>query len=182
MSENKSKTRVIVPCRLSYARIWSPNEDGKYSVCLLIPKSDTKTLKKIQAAVEAAKSEGKHKLANKAGNIPVNIKTPLRDGDEEKADDENYVDHMFFNANSKNKPGIVDRRKQEIIDEEEVYSGCYANVSVSFYAFSVDGNKGIAAGLGNIQKLKDGERLSGGPSADEEFDDLGDDDDDDFLS
>lgn len=182
MEKEQLKTKVIIPCRLSYAHIWEPSTEddgskGKYSSSLLISKDDEKTIEKIKAAIKAAVIEGKSKLANKAGKIPSNLKTPLRDADEEEIEDEAYVGHYFLNATSKKKPQIVDRRKVRIDDEEEVYSGCYCNVSVNFYAFAVEGNKGIAAGLNNIQKVKDGERLSGGSTADQDFEDLGDDED-----
>lgn len=184
MTEKKA-TKVIIPCRLSYANIWEgrPNDKGviKYSTALLIPKDDDKTLAKIDRAIRAAISDGKSKLANTKGVVPKTIKLPLRDADEEGIDDPNYAGMMFLNASGNRKPGIVDRHVEPILDPEEVYSGCYANVSVNFYAFSVDGNKGIAAGLNNIQKVRDGERLSGGSSAEEDFSSLDDGDDDDIF-
>ena len=166
MARDFKATEVRIPCRLSYAYVWSPRieEDGsqgKYSASLLIPKEDTATIRKIQAAIEAAKKEGKSKLAGKNGIIPNNIHTPLRDADEEGRTDEAYEGMMFLNASSKRKPQIVDRHVEKILDEEEVYSGCYCNVTVNFYAYVANGNKGIAAGLNNIQKVRDGERLSG---------------------
>ena len=175
-------TEVRIPCRLSYAHIWEPRTEedgsrGKYSACLLIPKDDKATLKKIQAAVEAAKKEGKSKLANKNGIIPNNIHVPLRDADEEGRTDEAYEGMMFLNASSKRRPQIVDRHVERIEDEEEVYSGCYCNVTVNFYAYVNNGNKGIAAGLNNIQKVRDGEQLSGGSNAEDDFEVLEDDDD-----
>lgn len=181
----EKKTRIVIPCRLSYAQVWEgkPDDKGKikFSTVLLIPKDDEKTLAKINSAVKAAIEEGKSKLANSKGVVPKTIKLPLRDADEEDVDDVNYEGMMFFNATSTRKPQIVDRRVQPILDQEEVYSGCYCNVSVNFYAFSVDGNKGIAAGLNNIQKVKDGEHLAGGSSAEDDFEDLDDDGDDDDL-
>lgn len=185
---NKKATQVVIPCRLSYAHVWAPqtNPDGspgKYNVCLLIDKKDEKTLARIDKAIKAAIMEGKSKLANSKGLVPKNIKTPLRDADDEGIEDEAYQGKMFINASSNRKPGIVDRHVQPILDQDEVYSGCYCNVSVNFYAFSVDVNKGIAAGLNNIQKVKDGERLAGGSSAEDDFGDLGDEetDDDDIF-
>lgn len=171
-------TEVRIPCRLSYAHVWEPRieEDGskgKYSAALIIPKSDTATLAKIDKAVKAAIQEGKSKLANSQGVVPKNIKLPLRDGDDHG--DEAYEDAMFLNASSKRKPGIVNRQVEKIYDEEEVYSGCYCNVTVNFYAFHTGGNRGIAAGLNNIQKLRDGERLSGGSTAESDFDVIEDD-------
>lgn len=177
----EKKTKVIIPCRLSYANIWEgkPNDNGKikYSTAILISKDDVKTLSKVNAAIKAAVDEGKSKLANAKGIVPKTIKLPLRDADEEGIADPNYEGMMFFNASSSRKPQIVDRHVRFILDQEEVYSGCYCKVSVNFYAFSTDGNKGIAAGLNNIQKIKDGERLAGGSTAQEDFTALDDDDD-----
>ena len=187
MARDFKATEVRIPCRLSYAYVWSPRieEDGsqgKYSASLLIPKEDTATIRKIQAAVEAAKKEGKSKLAGKNGIIPNNIHTPLRDADEEGRTDEAYEGMMFLNASSKRKPQIVDRHVEKILDEEEVYSGCYCNVTVNFYAYVANGNKGIAAGLNNIQKVKDGERLSGGSNAADDFEALEDDEEEELLA
>lgn len=167
-----STTKVITgKVRFSYAHVWEPvsvEEDGdkKYSVAILIPKTDTATIKKIEAAIEAAKEAGKAKLG---GKIPANLKTPLRDGDEEKPDDENYEGMLFLNASSKSRPGIVDKDLNDIIDREEFYSGCYGRASINFYAFNVGVNKGIAAGLNNLQKFEDGDRLSGGSTAQDDF-------------
>lgn len=181
---------VIKNVRLSYANIWEPKSmkndpesKKRYSAALIISKDDTKTIKAIERAVEEAKIEGKSKLANKNGVIPKNIKLPLRDGDEDRPDDEAYEGCYFINANATadHPPKIVDRRVEPILDRAEVYSGCYANVSVDFYAFSVKGNAGIACGLGNIQKVRDGEHLTGEHSAEADFEAL-DDDEDDFLS
>lgn len=177
--KNTSPTKVVIPCRISYANIWEPKaiNDGeeKYSVSCLIDKKDTATLAKIEAAVAAAKEDGKTRRWN--GKIPPNLKLPLRDGDIERPDDESYEGCMFLNATSKDAPQIVDRRKQLITDPMMVYSGCYCNISINFYAFNANGNRGVAAGLGNVQFVKDGERLSGKASADADFDDLGDDED-----
>ncbi len=168
--------------RLSYAHIWEPASinggDEKYSVSLIIPKSDTKTIKAIQDAVEQAKQDGKAKFG---GKIPANLKLPLRDGDIERPDDEAYADSYFINANSKDKPQIVDAKVQRILDQSEVYSGCYARVSITLYAFNSNGNRGIACGLGNIQKVADGDSLGGRSRAEDDFTAL-DDIDDDFLS
>lgn len=173
--------------RWSYVNVWVPKStnDGepKYSVSLIIPKSDKKTLKKIKAAIEAAYKEGESKLKGKGKTVPpLNaIKTPLRDGDLERPDDEAYADVYFVNANSSTAPGIVDINCDPIIDHSEVYSGVYGRASINFYAFNVNGNKGIACGLNNLQKIGDGEPLGGKSSAEVDFADL-DDEDEDFLS
>lgn len=160
--------------RLSYAHIFEPHaiegNEPKYSVSVIIPKTDTKTLQAIKEAVAEAKDQGKSKWN---GKVPGNIKTPLRDGDVEREDDEAYSGCYFLNANSKNKPGVVDQNVQPILDATEVYSGCYARLTLNFYAYNANGNKGIAAGLGNIQKLEDGEPLGGFTRAEDDFDAVG---------
>ena len=178
--KNFSATKVVIPCRISFANIWEPKAinggDEKYSVSCLIPKSDKKTLARIQKAVEAAKEDGKARKWS--GKIPPNLKLPLRDGDIDRPDDENYEDCYFLNASSKDAPQVVDRKVNPVLDPMMVYSGCYCNVSVNFYAFNANGNRGVAAGLGNIQFVRDGERLSGKASADADFDALEDEDED----
>ena len=178
--KNFSATKMVIPCRISFANIWEPKAinggDEKYSVSCLIPKSDKKTIARIQKAVEAAKEDGKTRKWG--GKIPPNLKLPLRDGDIDRPDDENYEDCFFLNASSKDAPQVVDRKVNPILDPMMVYSGCYCNVSVNFYAFNANGNRGVAAGLGNIQFVRDGERLSGKASADADFDALEDDDED----
>ena len=174
--KNFSATKVIIPCRISFANIWEAKSinggEEKYSVSCVIPKSDKKTIAKIQKAVEAAKEDGKTRKWS--GKIPPNLKLPLRDGDIDRPDDENYQDCYFLNATSKDAPQVVDRRVQPVTDPMMVYSGCYCNVSVNFYALNANGNRGVAAGLGNIMFVKDGERLSGMASADTDFDALED--------
>lgn len=175
MSNEKPQTNKVVTgkVRLSYAHLFTPkaNEDGKdpkYSVSILIPKSDTETLRKIKAAVEAVKKDPAS-VQKWGGKLPPNLKTPLRDGDVEKPDHPEYAGHYFFNASSKQKPGIVDRNLQPILDQTEVYSGCYARVSVNFFAYNTSGNKGIGAGLNHVQKWADGEPLSGRSRAEDDF-------------
>ena len=150
--------------RLSYANVWEPKsiQGGapKYSVSLIIPKSDQATLTAINRAIDAAIEAGTAKFGGKKPNKAA-IKLPLRDGDVEK-DDPAYAGAMFLNANSKTPPQVVDENVAPILDRAEVYSGCYGRVSLSFYAFNTNGNKGIACGLGNIQKTRDGEPLGGG--------------------
>lgn len=166
--------KVIVPCRFSFLHCWEPvgidGSEPKYSVSAIIPKSDKATINKIKVAIEQVKKES---VSVWGGKVPANLKTPLRDGDTDRPDDEAYADSYFFNANSKQKPQVVDNKVEPILDQSEVYSGCYGNISVNFYAYSANGNKGIAAGLGNIQKLEDGESLGGRTTAAEDFDTVG---------
>lgn len=172
MAENSTKV-VTGKVRFCYVNVFEPTalNDGdtpKYNICILIPKSDTKTLSAIRNAIEAAKTVGKPKLADKNGKIPSTIKLPLRDGDEERSDDPAYEGMMFINANSTRKPTVVDKDLNPIMSQEEFYSGCYGRASINFYAFNVQ-SKGIAAGLQNLQKLEDGEMLAGGSTAEEDF-------------
>lgn len=179
-NDNTGLTKVIVPCRFSYLHCWEPNAvnggDPKYSVSAIIAKSDTETVEKIKKAIEQAKKDSVSKWG---GKIPASLKLPLRDGDIDRTEDEAYADSYFFNANSRQAPQVVDKNVQPILEQSEVYSGCYGRISVNFYGFNNNGNRGIAAGLGNIQKLRDGESLGGRSNADEDFDTV--DDGEDFL-
>ena len=154
----------------------------KYSVSLIIPKDDKVTIAKINAAIEAAYEEGQSKLKGSSKSVPKldAIKTPLRDGDLERPDDEAYAGSYFVNANSITKPGVVDADLQPILDTSELYSGIVGRASISFYAYNSNGNRGIACGLQNLQKLADGTPLGGHTRAEDDFADL-DDDDEDFL-
>lgn len=182
MANQKNTTKVVTGVvRLSYANVWDPasinGSTPKYSVSLIISKDDEKTLAAINAAIDNAIKDGAAKFGGKIPN-KASLKLPLRDGDTER-DDEAYKNAFFVNANSTTAPQIVDRSVQPILDRSEVYSGCFARVSINFYAFNSNGNRGIACGLGNIQKVKDGEPLGGKTSA---ADDFITEQDDDFLS
>ena len=133
----------------------------------------------MKAAFQAAYEEGESKLKGNGKTVPALsvLKTPLRDGDLERPDDEAYANSYFVNANSGTAPGIVDADRQPIIDHSEVYSGVYGRASINFYAFNSNGNKGIACGLNNLQKMRDGEPLGGKTRAEDDFAD----DDEDFL-
>lgn len=180
-------TKVITgpETRWSYANVWDAKSINggapKFSVSLIIPKSDRKTLEKIRAAIQAAYEEGQGKLKDNGKSVPAlsALKTPLRDGDTERPDDEAYANAYFVNANSSTAPGIVDADRQPIIDRSEVYSGVYGRASINFYAFNSNGNRGIACGLNNLQKIRDGEPLGGKSRAEDDF---ATEDDDDFLS
>ena len=158
------------PVRFSYAHVHQPvsvnGSDPKYSVSIIIPKSDKEAIKKVKNAIHKATQEYRDKFG---GKVPANFKTPLRDGDLEKEGDQAYADAYFFNANSKIKPGIVHTNYHPITEQGEFYSGCYGRVSLTFYAFNVNDNKGIAAGLQNIMKTADGEPLGDKSSPEEDF-------------
>jgi len=174
-------TKVITgKVRFSYANLFRPRaaaegQDPKYSVCLLIPKSDKETLSKIKTAINAAIESG---LSLWGGKKPAQLHNPLRDGDVEREDRPEYAGCYFLNCSSKLKPGVVDRQRQEILDETEVYSGCYGRASLNFFPFNRNGNRGIGCGLQNVQKLQDGESLGGRSRAEDDFDAVDDDYDD----
>lgn len=177
MTKFNNPTKVItgINTRWSYANVWQAKSINggtpKFSISLIIPKSDIATVEKINEAIKAAYEEGESKLRGNGKSVPALslIKTPLRDGDTERPDDEAYKNCYFINANSATAPGIVDADCQPIIDHSEVYSGVYGRASINFYAFNSNGNKGIACGLNNLQKIRDGEPLGGKSRAEDDF-------------
>lgn len=188
MPITNTDTKVVTgKVRLSYCNLFTPKaveegQEAKYSCTILIPKSDKATAQKIKAAIEAARTVGADTLKDKNGKIPTNVKTSVHDGDGEKPNGGEYGEeckgHYVINASSKQKPGIVDSSCKEIIDSTEVYSGCYGRVSINFYAYNTKGNKGIACGLNNVQKLEDGDYLGGRSRAEDDFDAVENEDDD----
>lgn len=175
MAPSSSATKVVTgKVRLSYVHLFEPyssfeGQDPKYSVVILVPKTDTATIQKIQAAQRVALENGKASKFN--GSIPKNWKNTFRDGDEEGDLEKNpeYAGHMFMTVSNKVRPGIVDRSVQPILDSTEVYSGCYARVSLNAFPFNSAGNKGVSFGLNHVQKLDDGEALGNITKAEDDF-------------
>lgn len=185
--KNTLKTKIITgpKTRFSYLNVLEPKsifpgDTPKFSVSLVIPKSDAMTIAKINAAIEAAFIEGESKLKGNGHSIPAlsDIKTPLRDGDVERSNDPTYANSYFINATSTVAPGIVDAHCNPILNKNEIYSGIYGRASIYFFAYSVNGVRGIAARLLNLQKLEDGNPLCIKSSAEDDFSN----DDDEFLS
>lgn len=183
------ETKVVIgPVRLSYTHVFEPYapKDGKsepkYMTNLLIPKTEKKTIEAINKAIETAKQQA---IVSKfGGKEPKKLELPMHDGDEKDNDDDGiYENHFYINAKAKTRPGICDKKRVPIMDEEEVYSGCWAIMSVTFYGYDVNGKKGIACGLNNIMKFKDDEHLGGRVSAETDFAGIPqfDDEDDDDL-
>ena len=186
-------SKFVNPCKVitgpntrwSYANVWEARSVNggtpKFSVSLIIPKTDTATIEKIERAMRAAYEEGQSKLKGTSKYMPAyeDIKIPLRDGDKERKGDPTYAGCMFINANATAAPGIVDADRQPILERSEVYSGVYGRASITLYAFNSNGNRGIACGLNNLQKIRDGEPLGSHSRAEDDFDT---DDEDDFLS
>lgn len=185
-SSVRCRWRITGPnTRWSYANVWEAKSINgstpKFSVSLIIPKTDTATIEKINRAIKAAYEEGQSKLRGNSKFIPdlESLKLPLRDGDKERKGDSAYAGCMFINANSSTAPGIVDADCNPILDRSEVYSGVYGRASINLYAFNSNGNKGIACGLNNLQKIRDGEPMGSRSRAEDDF---ATDDDEDFLS
>jgi hypothetical protein len=166
-----SKVKVVTgKVRFSYANVFQPKAgmnggEPKYSVSILIPKTDTAGVAKLKQAFEDCKQAN---AAFFGGLVPKGLKGGLRDGDEER-DDAAYAGCYFINANSAQKPQVVDANREELFDQSEFYSGCYGRASVTFYPYNAAGSKGIACGLNNLQKLEDGDKLGGGSSAADDF-------------
>ena len=182
---NPMKVITSKDTRWSYANVWEAKSINggtpKFSVRLIIPKTDTVTVQKIKAAIQAAYEEGQAKLKGNGRSVPplTAIKTPLRDGDTERPDDPAYANSYFINANSATAPGIVDADRNPVLTRSEVYSGVYGRASINLYAFNSNGNKGIACGLNNLQLIRAGEPLGGKASAESDF---ATDAEDDFLN
>lgn len=180
------KTQITTgKVRFSYVNIFEPKvmpdgETEKYSITLLIPKTDTQTLKKIEDAITAAKEGYKYK--NPSKKLPANLSTTLHDGDGERPSGGEFSDeckgHMVMTVSSKTKPVIVDAGKTPIVEASEVYSGCYGRAVLNFYVYDTHGNKGVTAGLNGVMKLTDGEPLAGGVVTDSDWDDDWEDDED----
>lgn len=167
----RSETRLIIgPVVLSYVHLnekYDPDGTGKgkYACTLLVPKGEKKTLEALEAAVEAAKRQGKS--AKWEGRIPAKLDVALRDGDEKE--DESMHGHWVVVAKTERRPEVVDRDRMPIMDAEQIYSGMKAIVSITLYPYKVSGNAGVAAALNNVMKTHDGQRLGGGKSAKEDF-------------
>lgn len=166
--------------RLSYVHLFKPyayvaGQEEKFSCTVLVPKTDTDTMGRIHAAIEAAKQKGISDMWN--GSCPPIMQTPVYDGDGIRPSDGDEFGpecrgHWVFTARAKTDypPEVVDQNLNPIINQSEMYSGVYARVNVSFFPYSFGGKKGIGCGLGAIQKLRDGEVLGGSmPSASKAF-------------
>ena len=180
MENQVNPAKVIVTnVELGYVHALAPykgeTSEAKYSVVILLPKTDTEQVRKVKLAIKAAHEAGqKDKWSGKGPELGA-CKHPLRDGDKERPDDEVFKGCYFMTASAKTKPGVIDLYGRDLTEpgrEEETYSGMKANVSVTFFAFSTNGSKGIACGLNNIQKVADGPRRGGRISAAADFADF----------
>ncbi|WP_297261547.1 DUF2815 family protein [uncultured Prevotella sp.] len=185
ITKNEGKTVIFGPCRLSYTHLFrkyvKDGEDeskAKYMTNVLIPKEEKETIDALNAAIEAAKKSGV--VSKWDGKEPKKLDLPLRDGDDKEDDDDIYGGNLYLNAKCTNRPGVVDKHRSPIMDEDDVYSGMWAILSVTFFPYNVSGNKGVACGLNNVMKTKDDERLGGRTSAESDFAGIDMEDDDDL--
>lgn len=175
-----NKNQVVTgECRLSFVRLFEPakvkdtDKDAKYSCTAIVPKKDTKTIEAIQAAIKAAAESGAQK--HFGGRVPTNVNHTFKDGDTDvddlgelkKIKYPEYENSYFIRLSSKFKPKVLDANRNEIIDPTEVYSGMYGKVSMTFFAYSGDGRRGVSAVLNNVMKTRDGDPLTSQLSGDE---------------
>lgn len=167
--------------RLSYPNLFTPQSfnggEPKFNANFIIPKKDKKTIAKIKEAIQVVYNE--NKTGKLKGTKPEKFKHPiLRDGDEERPDEEAYENALFFSASGKRQPLILDEDGDEVLDQSDIYSGCYVRVSMNLFAYNSNGGKGIGAGLNAVKKVADGEPLGGASASAADFDDDFEDDDD----
>lgn len=179
MATTPSATKVVTgKVRLSYVHLFEafsvnpsdPENPPKFSTVLLIPKTDKVTIKMLRAAQQVALEQGKE--GKFGGRLPKAWTDTIHDGDEEGDLEKNpeYEGHLYMTVSSKTRPGIVDQNVQPIMDSTEIYSGCYARVSINAFPFNAKGNKGVSFGLNHVQKLADGDFLGGRSRAEDDFD------------
>jgi len=177
MSLNKNQV-VTGECRLSFVNVFEPKamkegDTPKYSLTAIIPKTDVKTIEAIKAAIQAAAEAGAQK--HFGGRVPTNVNHTFKDGDTETNDMGDlqkekypeYANSYYIRLSTKFAPKVLNADRQEIIDPTEVYSGCYGRVSMTFFAYSGDGKRGVSACLNNVLKTRDGEPLTAALSGDE---------------
>lgn len=174
-------TKVLTgEVRLSYANLTTPRApqqggEPKYSVTLLIPKTDAATIADINASIKAAYDDG---VSKKWGGAHPTPKQIVHDGDGLRPSGLPFGDeckgHLVLTASTKNKPQVVgiDNLDCELAPSD-IYSGMYARVTINFFAYDTAGSKGVGCGLGNVLKTRDGEALAGGASAASDFEGLG---------
>lgn len=189
MAKNKQEfLKVMSPkFRVAFPNVFVP-QDGKkpddpkrYNICMLFPKDvDLSKLEKA-ATKQCHALWGKEKFEKLRKN--PNFKWPFRDGDLERDEYNGFEGNIFITASAqahKHKPGVVNKDREDIIDQSEIYAGCYGRATLSVYAYDIESN-GVAFGLVNFQKLSDGEPLVARQNAGDDFDDEEDFDDDDDL-
>jgi hypothetical protein len=172
-------TVTIGECRLSYVHVFEPfsnmpGQDPKFSLVALLPKTNTAGKAAIDVAIDAARQIGME--SRWGGQAPAMLATTIHDGDGLKQNGEAYGEEckghwvINCNANTDHPPKVLDRTRQPMLDQTDMYSGCYGYVNVTFYPYLFSGKKGIGCGLNMLMKTRDGQPLGGSaPSVDEAF-------------
>ena len=171
MSDKKEllTTKVVTPeITCSFPYLFEVSDyTGKYGLSIPIPEDEKEFIKKLNNCIGNAAENKWGKTSRK--EIGKKIASPLRSGNDEKGDDEVYQDTVFFSANSNKRPGVVDKGVNPVMDQEDVYPGCIIRASVIFYAYDFKGKKGVACGLQNVMKVKDGTPLGGKSNPADDF-------------
>lgn len=166
-----NKNQVVTgEVRFSFVNVFEPrkvgdSDEARYSITVIVPKTDTVTVEKIKSAIQAAAEAGAQK--HFGGKIPTKVKNTFKDGDTETNDMGDlqkekypeYANSYYIRLSTKIKPKVLNANHEEIIDPTEVYSGCYGRVSMTFFAYSGNGKSGVSAALNNVMKTRDGEPL-----------------------
>ena len=159
--------------RVSFPHVFKPHafqegQEAKFSITMLFDKKTN---------LDVLKKAAHNAAVEKFGKDYRNVKKfdwPFRDGNE-KADLEGYKDKITLTAKSKDKPGLVNQKREPIVDGDgQFYAGCYARASLIAFAYDTMGNKGVGFALQNVQKTRDGDAFSGKKKAEDEFDDVDD--------
>jgi len=162
-----SQTVVTPEATACYAFVFearpsmNPGGEPQFSITLVFPK--TTDISKLRTA---ARTAARKKWGDK---MPAGLRSPFRDGDSEREGDPVFAGSVFVTAKSKQRPGIVDQALRPIIDPMAFYSGCKCRASLYAFAYDTSGNKGVGFLLNNLQKLGDGDRLSGRRPAEADF-------------
>lgn len=191
---------VLTPTfRVSYPNVFRAkmndlSKKEEYSLVALFPKGQNLSTLEQECLRAAREKWGDGSFAkgepHKNGNIyfktakgMIPIRLPFRDQGEQRLDKEGQPKDipngyekgaMYLNLKSNQRPGLVDRKNQDIIDESVFYAGCYADAAVNAFAYDQKGNKGISLGLQALRKVKDGDPLSSRVKAQDAFTPLGD--------
>ena len=171
-NENLKLTVVTPQAIAAYAFVQrprpalNPNSPPQYSVTLLFDKNDPKVMEGVKAMRQVAMNAARKKFGDL---VPRGLRSPFRDGDAEKPDDPMFANKIFVQAKSNEKPGIVDANREALFDPNDFYSGCLCRASLYAFGYDNSGNRGVSFLLNNLQKLDDGNRMSGRRAAEDDF-------------
>lgn len=179
MSETKTdRVSVMTPeAMLGFHSLFHAKaiEEGKEPTfnCTLIFSPDAQKTPEFAAMKAAAAAAATKKWG---ANVPSGLRNPFRPCAEKPKYFSDLGDGwLYINCSTKQRPGVVKPQGNgtvPVLDENEVYSGCFVRATLSPYAYDQKGNKGVSFGLGNVLKARDGERRGGRPTADQEFGDF----------